>query len=765
MAVKSLATAFVNLVPGTKDFESKVKKDLSGAMDAAGKDGGERVGSGLLDGIKRFAAPIAAVLGTVAIGAFVKDAVKAASDLSESQNAIRVTFGAAAAEIQKLGAEAATQLGLSNTQFNEIAVRFSSFAKTISGPGGNVAKTLEEMSGRAADFASVMNIEVAEAAQIFQSGLAGETEPLKRFGIDLSEAAVKAYAYANGIATAGKELTESEKVQARYGLLLQSTAQVQGDFANTSDGLANGLRILRASFEDVKANIGSAFLPFMALGVAAINGLMGPLREATAGFAEFGNKMGEVYASAGGGMAGFQAMFTSIIDSITAFFTGGGLIQAFQNMAVMREQILYAILDALPGIIEGIIAFIPQFVTFITGTLIPNMVAQFSAIVTTIVTLLSTALPQLITAVATILPQIVTALVGMIPTLVTTLLGLVPMLLESALTLFQSLVTALVTVIPMIVTTIIGMLPTLMETIISMLPSIIDAAISLFNGIIEGLVTIIPVLLTAIIDMLPSLIESILSMLPDIILAAVDLFLGLVTGLLGALPDILTAIIDMIPELVSTLVGMIPDIIDAGIELFLGLIDGLAKATPEIIVAIVDMIPKLVEALVDAIPQLIDAGFEMLKGLVKGIMDNAPRIIKGIAKSLGDLLLGSVKAIFGIKSPSREFYSIGEQLMAGLTNGISENQRHAMRAMESVADLMNAGFGDATVSGTVTATGSLGAAQVANVSSPVGDFQRVMDVNAAGSKTVNYYAAPNNSVDSEQALFTALKRAKVLAAW
>lgn len=764
MAATSLATAFVNLVPGTKDFEKKVKSDLSGAMDSVGKDGGERVGGGLLDGIKRFAGPIAAVLSTVAIGGFVKDAVKAASDLSESQNAIRVTFGAAASEIQKLGAEAATQLGLSNTQFNEIAVRFSSFAKNIAGPGGNVTKTLEDMTGRAADFASVMNIEVSEAAQIFQSGLAGETEPLKRFGIDLSEAAVKAYAYANGIATAGKELTESEKVQARYGLLMQSTSQVQGDFANTSDGLANGLRILRASFEDVKANIGSAFLPFMALGVAAINGIMGPIKEATQSFADFGNRMSEVYASAGGGMAGFQAMFTSIIDSISAFFTGGGLIQAFQNMAVMREQILYAILDALPAIIEGIVAFIPQFVTFITGTLIPSLLAQFSAIVTSVVTLMSTAIPQLITAVAQILPQLVTALVSMVPTLVTTLLSLIPMLLSAALTLFQSLITAIITVVPMIVTTLVGMLPTLVETLVSMLPGIVQAGIELFNGIVDGLITIVPVLLTAILDMLPSLIESLLSMLPDIILAAVDLFLGLVTGLLEALPDILTAIIDMIPKLVTTLVGMIPEIIDAGIELFLGLIDGLSEALPDIIVALIDMIPKLTEALISTIPQLIAAGFELLKGLVKGIMDNAPRILKGIAKAIGDLLLGAVKGIFGIKSPSREFFSIGEQLMAGLTNGIKDSQRYAMRAMEDVANMMNAGFGDASVSGTVNATGAL-TGSVPLAISPVGDFQRTMDANAAGSKTVNYYAAPNQSIDSEQALFTALKRAKVLAAW
>jgi hypothetical protein len=96
---------------------------------------------------------------------------------------------------------------------------------------------------------------------LFQSGLAGETEPLRRFGLDLSAASVAAYAAANGIGAQGRELTEAEKVQARYGLLLQQTSKVQGDFANTSDGLANSQRIANAQFEDAQARIGEALLP------------------------------------------------------------------------------------------------------------------------------------------------------------------------------------------------------------------------------------------------------------------------------------------------------------------------------------------------------------------------------------------------------------------------------------------------------------------------------------------------------------------------
>jgi hypothetical protein len=69
---------------------------------------------------------------------------------------------------------------------------------------------------------------------------------------------------ANGIGAVGKELTETEKVQARYGLLLQATSKTQGDFANTSDGLANQMRILKAEVSNTQIEIGNQLLPVMA---------------------------------------------------------------------------------------------------------------------------------------------------------------------------------------------------------------------------------------------------------------------------------------------------------------------------------------------------------------------------------------------------------------------------------------------------------------------------------------------------------------------
>ena len=264
MATNAVATAFVSIVPSLKGFEGNLRAQLNGEMDAAGVEGGKRLGGGLLSSAKAFVGPLIATFAVVGTVNFFKDAVEQASTLSESQNAIKVTFGDAADAVAKLGEDSATRLGLSTSAFNGIATQFSAFAGTIAGAGGDVSKVVDELSTRGADFASVMNLDVKDALGLFQSGLAGETEPLRKYGIDMSAAAVEAYALSKGIWDGTGSMTEAQKVQARYGSLMEQTSKTQGDFANTSDGLANSQRIANAEMENARAKLGDQLLPIMA---------------------------------------------------------------------------------------------------------------------------------------------------------------------------------------------------------------------------------------------------------------------------------------------------------------------------------------------------------------------------------------------------------------------------------------------------------------------------------------------------------------------
>lgn len=285
---RQLRDAHERTEAATDDLK-RSQTELARAADRAGDElavAGQRGVTGfrnnVLSGVKGFAGGLVAAFAALGIGNIVADAFRGAkdfvlgsidiaSDLRESVNAVEVAYGDAADEVLKLGDNSAKAFGLSKRDLNAYATQFSAFIGTIAGEGGDIAGTLETLVGRGTDFASVFNTDVSEALRLFQSGLAGETEPLRKYGIDLSAATVEAYALANGIGDGVGALTEAEKVQARYGSLLAQTSKVQGDFANTSDELANKNRINAASWDDVQAKIGNAFLP-IAQQVATIVG-------------------------------------------------------------------------------------------------------------------------------------------------------------------------------------------------------------------------------------------------------------------------------------------------------------------------------------------------------------------------------------------------------------------------------------------------------------------------------------------------------------
>lgn len=240
---------YKKLTAATKGAESTISK-LGTKFAKVGKN------------IAKVTAGVGLGLGA-AIASQIKPAIDAASDLGESINAVNVAFGDSAEGVLKLGDAAARGLGLSKNELFGISVQFSSFAKTIAGDGGDVVDVVDQISKRGADFASVFNLEVSDALGKFQSGLAGQSEPLRSYGIDVSAATVNAYALANGIGDGSGQLTEQEKILARYGTIMEQTDMVTGDFVNTSDGLANQQRITKAEFENLRAEIGNTFLPIM----------------------------------------------------------------------------------------------------------------------------------------------------------------------------------------------------------------------------------------------------------------------------------------------------------------------------------------------------------------------------------------------------------------------------------------------------------------------------------------------------------------------
>jgi len=189
--------------------------------------------------------------------------VMAASNLEEAMNKTDVVFGKAAKSVHAFAEDASTTMGQSQAQAEAAASSFGNLFKTMGIGQGKAAKMSLEMVKLASDLASFHNIGIDEALEKLQSGLVGEAEPMRQLGVLLSEAAVKQEAYRMGLAKTGDELTEQQKVAARYSLIMQQTKDAQGDFARTSDSLANKMKTLKAKFTDVGAKLGTALMPMV----------------------------------------------------------------------------------------------------------------------------------------------------------------------------------------------------------------------------------------------------------------------------------------------------------------------------------------------------------------------------------------------------------------------------------------------------------------------------------------------------------------------
>ena len=238
-------------------LDADTSKFDRGVASADRKFGG--LSKGIVTGAKVAGAAIAGLGVAAAIGA--KKSIDAASDLNESVNAVEVVFGKASEKIHTFSVIAAQEAGLSMRELNQLVTPVGAALRNVGFSADEAAESSINLAKRAADMASVFNVDVDEAMQAIQAGLRGEADPLEKFGVGLNEAALQAYAVKKGMVDANTELTNAQKVQARLGLVFEQTNRLQGDFVNTSDGLANSQRILRAEFENVTAEVGTALLP------------------------------------------------------------------------------------------------------------------------------------------------------------------------------------------------------------------------------------------------------------------------------------------------------------------------------------------------------------------------------------------------------------------------------------------------------------------------------------------------------------------------
>jgi hypothetical protein len=204
----------------------------------------------------------------------IKDAIDISSSLTEVENVVRTTFGNYEKLIQDFSKTSIQDFGMSELTAKQVASRFQAMGTAMGFSQGKMADMSLQLTKLTADMASFYDMEQSDVARNLQAVFTGETEPLRKYGLDLTQATLKEWAMKQGIDADISSMTQAEKTMLRYQYVMANTAAAQGDFARTSDTWANQIRILKQSFEQLAAIIGGALINAFKPFVRTLNAVM-----------------------------------------------------------------------------------------------------------------------------------------------------------------------------------------------------------------------------------------------------------------------------------------------------------------------------------------------------------------------------------------------------------------------------------------------------------------------------------------------------------
>ena len=306
---------------------SKLQKSLKGAS-ASLKTFGSKLTSIGQNLSLRVTAPLALAGGA---------AIKMASDFQESLNKVDVAFKDSSKEVKDFAKTTLREFGIARGTALDMAALFGDMSTSMGLTTSEASKMSRSLVGLAGDLASFKNMNIEEVTTALAGVFTGETESLKRLGIVMTQVNLENFALQQGINKSIKEMTQAEKVTLRYQFIMSKTANAQGDFARTSGGAANQMRIFQESMKELGANIGNIMLPLFTDFVKKANSIvsvfMGMSQESKIFALQIAGVAAAIpiLAMAIGGLSTVMAAIISPIGLVVVAL--GGLLYFFDDIA------------------------------------------------------------------------------------------------------------------------------------------------------------------------------------------------------------------------------------------------------------------------------------------------------------------------------------------------------------------------------------------------------------------------------------------------
>ena len=656
----------------SKKAEKKTE-DLSDAEDKAAKSSGKlgtalskmtsvmggavgKIGS-LAKSVAGFAlntaatvAKVAAV-GAAAVTALLATTVGPASDLNETISKTETVFEGMSESIIANSKKAATAIGVDQQAYLDYASSLGAALKA-GGMGVQDATALSERAVKHfADLASFHNTEVGDVAGAWDSAARGSYEPIQKYFPFITNEFMKTYGVANGLIDENTEqLTANQRAIILDAIAMDSQLNPAfGDFARTSEGLANQQRILKANLDNTKTTIGNALLPLVTKLVTGLNIFL----------------QSDIFQSLLENFTYRLGVLAGLFEDLFELIESGGL--NFENLKKLFAKGIDYMFESLDfngiSLIDIINKFFGEDVGNVLNGLVDTLFYSDFDLGDLIGKFFGGSFLKKINFIGIAL--------DIINGLTSGLLESLPMLLPAVEKIIGSLQEFITTGFPILAETGIEILMALINGILPALPSLLEVAlqavVTLALGIAAALPTLIPTIVGIVLEIVNVLIEN----LPMILDAALQLILTLAEGIIAALPVLIPEIPKIIEAIFNAIIEALPMIAEAAVELILALVEGLLDSLPTLADAAVDIVETLINTIVELVPTLLDVGVSLVEGIWQGILSKKDKFAQDVKDFFGSIV-GGVKDLLGIRSPSKVFAGIGGNMVSGLAVGFED---------------------------------------------------------------------------------------------
>lgn len=326
---------------------SDASKASEGFAEAESKVGGFQQG---LD-----KASVAAAGVLAGVGAVAKAAYDSASALEQSSGAVESVFQDQAAAVQAYAKDAAQSLGLSANAYQESAALIGSQLQTLGFDLDQAADKTHDLMGVGADLAATFGGTTEEAVSALSSALKGERDPIEKYGVALSQAAIDAKVAALGLDTSTDASKRNANAQAALALISEQTANAQGAFSREAGTAAGQTQRAAAEFENAKAALGEVLLPIVTEAAQKFS-------ELTAFMVENKDAVTLVVAIVSGLAVGIIAV-NGAIKAYRAIAAVATAAQWAWNAAMSMNPIMLVVL-AIAAVVAGVVLAYQKFEGF-----------------------------------------------------------------------------------------------------------------------------------------------------------------------------------------------------------------------------------------------------------------------------------------------------------------------------------------------------------------------------------------------------------------